>query len=69
MSLQFYFENFDYPLNILYRTTFMDFLSKVGGWMGLCLGASIVSLLELAIFIGYCLAKFFNWGCRKMVAQ
>ncbi len=36
--------------------SFLDFLSKVGGWMGLFVGASMVSFVEL-IYFAYLLVR------------
>ncbi|TRY74918.1 hypothetical protein TCAL_04985, partial [Tigriopus californicus] len=58
--LFFYFKTFDYARNLLNQETFLEFLSKVGGWMSLAIGASIFSLFEIIYF----LLSLIKIGCR-----
>ena len=79
-SVNFYFESFDYPINLLYQQSFFEFLcrrrsnviractkcpfsAKVGGTMGLIIGASIFSFAEILFFLFYLLKIFGKHFC------
>ena len=48
LSLNFFYENLDYyEITETPRYTWSDMVSSIGGSLGLCLGASLLSIFEL----------------------
>ncbi|XP_059089169.1 pickpocket protein 28-like [Tigriopus californicus] len=55
--LEMHMKSFDFEKQIQYYDSFLDFLSKIGGWLGLVFGASIISFFEIFYFLIYLLIK------------
>ncbi|XP_059083321.1 uncharacterized protein LOC131880658 [Tigriopus californicus] len=64
-GLEITFSSMESSTTFLYRDSFSVFLSKIGGWLGLCIGASVLSVVELATFFTY----LFRLLCKYIVHQ
>ncbi|XP_059083343.1 uncharacterized protein LOC131880677 [Tigriopus californicus] len=57
-GLELFFSTLESSTTTLYRDSLAVFLSQVGGWLGLCIGASVLSVVELTVFFGHLLRVF-----------
>ena len=54
----------DLVLSDLYDGNFVGFVADVGGGLGLCLGASLLAVIEFVDFIIQCIVAYCNIGCQ-----